>query len=485
MRRLWCAVPIIAIGCAVPAHRGAVATAEHIAFVNASVVDVENGRTVADRTVLIRGNRIVDVGPASRRRYPAGTALVDAAGKFLIPGLWDMHVHVTWGGMASWSFPLLVAHGVTGVREMGADVDSLLYWRGRTARGEIVGPRIVGTGPLLDGVPPARPEVSLVVRTAAEARHAVDSLAARGVDFIKVYEMLQRDVFLAIMNGARRIGLPVSGHVPLTVDAGEASDLGMRSLEHLRNLDLACSSVADSIREAHAAALRDGGGRPGMQLRTEMHRLRAARVRATYDPAGCTELLQRLARNGTWLVPTLSVASVYLLHPDTSDAGRARLRYVPAALRNEWQNFARQAALRPPNIAMVQADGLAALRRMVALARTHKVGMLAGTDLAPVIAWIFPGFSLHDELSLLVGAGLSPGEALQAATMNPARYLGVADSLGTVAAGSVADLVLLDANPLQDIRNTQRIRGVMLNGQYLDRRALDRLLGDIGSGTQR
>jgi imidazolonepropionase-like amidohydrolase len=343
-------------------------------------------------------------------------------------------------------------------------------------------------------VPPVFPPDAIVVRTAEEARRAVDSLADRGVDFIKSYEMLRAESFRAVLGEAKRRGLSVMGHVPLAVDAGEASDLGMRGFEHLRNIDLACSSKADSLRAARDSVLEARAGYAGgssagtaawslgygagEKVRGEIHNAQRPRALDTEDRARCSALLARLARNHTWQTATLLIQTRLLSGFDTSARLSATLRYVPRANRDRWEEATQHVAALP-------SEQRAALRRwsaweaaLVRRMRDAGVPLLAGTDEST--PYVVPGFGLHEELGALVElGGLTPAEALRAATLEPARFLHREATLGTVVPGKLADLVLLDADPLADIRNTTRVRAVIANGRLFDRAALDALLGGV------
>jgi imidazolonepropionase-like amidohydrolase len=468
-----------------------------VALTHVSVLDVRTGSVRSDQTVIVTGTRIAAVDQAGRVAVPAGALIVDATGKYLMPGLWDMHTHIIdpdTPGTPDVVFPLLVANGVTGVRDMGsADLDSIIAIRSALRAGARLGPRMLLAGKALDGLPAIFPPDEILVRTPAEGRRAVDSLAARGVDFIKPYEMLQRDVFLAIVDAAKQHRLPLAAHVPLALDAGEASDLGVRSFEHLRNIELACSSLADSLRTARVLVLAREASRPdttglafgwslgygpGALVRAQIHREQRPRARETFHAARCDALLRRLARNGTWQDATLVADDVARL--DTMATVRATLRYVPEATRALWERtVAGWDATGTHGAGRGRADieaQAAWYLKLVGLMAKRGVGILAGTDISN--PYLIPGFSLHEELGQLVRTGLTPLEAIRAATLNPARYLAATDSLGTVEVGRLADLVLLDADPFQDIGNTRKIRAVMLNGRYLDRGALDGLLAD-------
>lgn len=368
-----------------------------------AVVDVERGVALPHRTVEIAGGRIISVVPATARPHE-GALLRDGRGRYVIPGLWDMHAHLDEAALGR-----LLAHGITGVRDMGGDATELRRWRDRIADGTLLGPRLVFAGPVLAG-PPATPSASRwVVATPEEATRAVDSLAALAVDFVKVWDGVPREAFLALARRARERGLPLAGHVPTSVTPREASDAGQRSVEHLEFVPKACMGLF--------------GDRP-------------AALPAGCDAAALDSLVRHLARNGTWLDPTISMFRAY----------------VPA-----------------PAYAAIGAG----FRGLVPTLRASGVGLLAGTDTDD--GHIAAGASLHDELALLVAAGFTPAEVLRAATVSPARFLGLADSLGTVAPGRAADLVVLEGDPLRDIANTRRVAYVVRAGRLLSRAQLDSL----------
>jgi imidazolonepropionase-like amidohydrolase len=313
-----------------------------------------------------------------------------------------------------------------------------------------VGPRLVVSGPYLEGGDVPIPHI--LTRNAAEARAAVDSLARLGVDFVKVHGQLTPDTYFAAARAARARGLPLAGHVPRGVSAREASDSGQRSLEHLINIPIPCTA-------AESLALR-----PRIPLHSFLGRCSSEDQSALYA---------RFVANETWIVPTFLAAVEIAVLPERTVPGDSLARYLPDTLRR----FVAQILQLPRDVpAGADSVGRALLAKRLALVGAmHRAGvrLLAGTD-AP-LRNSPPGFGLHDELEALVRAGLSPFAALRAATLEPARYLGALDSLGTIAPGRLADLVLLDASPLDDIRNTRRIAVVMANGRLFDgvaRRAL-------------
>jgi imidazolonepropionase-like amidohydrolase len=427
---------------------------EHVA-----VIDVIAGRVQPDMTVEIRGRAIATLSASGRVQVHGGATRIDGRGKYLIPGLWDMHVHLTWlPGAAQVALPIMVANGVLGARDMHGLLEPVVALKQALANGSQIGPRLFVAGPAVDG-PNSYLPASRVVRTTDEAREAVRQLRAGGVDFIKVYSSLPRELYFVVASEAKKEGIPFVGHVPYAVTAAEASDAGQRSMEHLTEVDVGTSSEEDQIKAEEAQAMdQRRGSIPD-----------PSRLRATYDSAKAVALFERFRRNQTWQVPTLLVLhQAGRLAPGARPMDDSLLTYMSKAVREFWQSFPPELAARMAALYLFHAD-------LVGLINRAGVPMLAGTDCPN--PYVYPGFSLHDELGLLVQAGLTPAEALRAATINAARFLGVTDSLGNVAMGKVADLVLLDANPLDDIANTKRIRAVIQGGRLLDRRALDRLLG--------
>jgi imidazolonepropionase-like amidohydrolase len=427
-----------------------------------TVIDVQSGRAEPGLSVVVEGEHITGVGKRPALQTPAGARVVDASGKFLIPGLWDMHVHTAFGdwfqGAREIALPLFIANGVTGVRDMGGDLDVLLRWRKEIAQGSLVGPRMVVAGPMLDGPKPRFPS-SVAVTTPEDGRRAVRDLARRGVDFIKLQSLIPRDAVFAIAEEAKKAGLPFAGHVPDAVRASEMSRAGQKSFEHLIGI-----FEGSSTRETE---FLKGEKSPGRFLQS-------------YDEARAAALVALLARNHTWQCPTLVWEQGGNLMEERDLAHDPLAKYAPASWRDgTWKRFTEQVT------GEFNVDDLATRRRFVAkeldvVAALHRAGVpfLAGTDTVAGV-YIFPGFSLHDELGLLVKAGFTPLEALRTATVLPAAYLSMSDRLGRVQEGNLADLVLLDANPLDDIANTRRIHAVLANGRYFSRADLDALLHGV------
>lgn len=430
-----------------------------IAITHVTVVDGTSPSPRLDQTVIVQGNRIAAVGPAATAPAPPGALLLDGRGRFLVPGLWDMHVHTAIPGGRE-VLALYVANGVTGVRDMAGDWAQITAWRTEITAGQLLGPRIVAAGPYIEGGDVPIPH--LVVRTPAEARPAVDSLRRLGVDFVKLHSQLPREVYFASARAAREAGFQVAGHVPRSITPQEASDSGVSSIEHMLQVPTPCSP-AESLALAPRFPVQGVLGR------------------CTSGDVG--PLFERLARNRTWVVPTL-VAQYEIAHwPQRDLPGDAFGIYLPDTLRRYVAQIFPIVDSVPPDADSV---GMAMWEKRVALVEAmHRagVGILPGTD-AP-LRNSPPGFGLHEELATLARAGLSPFEILRTATLEPARFLGLLDSLGSIEPGKVADLVLLDANPLADIRNTRRVAAVIANGRLLDTAARQRVLRDLAASATR
>lgn len=452
------------VACSTPAGRSprdaAVESREprQIAIVGVTVIDPSSASLPAtDQTIVLEGDRIVAVGARERTAVPPGATVLDAAGKFAIPGLWDAHVHFMNAGVSA--LPVLVAQGVTSVREMGGFLDSTRAWQARMAAGTLIGPRIVTPGPILESpqylqnvrersarlggqlalrVLPYR----LGVASEDDARRVVDTLVALGVDFVKIRTVASAPVYFAILREARRAGLHVAGHSPFVVASAIAADSGQQDIEHALLLS---------------------------------------------TPPARESLYGSFARNHTWYTPTLVVSRVVTLSADS--ANRAifgpeamrldkRRRYASSHLLGWWRMQVDE-RMADTSTVTVTRNRQAFANSLVDVRELHAAGVriLAGTDAGSVL--VYPGWSLHEELELLVEAGLTPQQALWSATVGPAQFARLSESLGTIAAGKLADLVLLNASPLSDIRNTRRIDAVIQGGRVFRRSQLDSVLASV------
>lgn len=401
-------------------------TTRSLAFTHVNVIDATGAPIKTDMTVVITGERIVALDKFRKTTIPAGSEIIDASGKFLVPGLWDMHAHLGTDDFDRNShLKLFIVNGVTGIRIMDGEPEHHL-WRREITAGTLDGPRMIIASAIIGQNPIA----------AIDARQEVRRAKQSGPDFVKVHDNLSRESYFAVIDEARRLNLRVEGHVPIAITAAEASTAGQKSIEHFTGLD---DAKVDTKKALALAAL--------------------------------------LRKNHTWLCPTLIMRLSYASLDDESKAHDPRLSYVKPSWAGRWLRMSAEAG----KTAAIEWEGRRQLvqkeKALVGLMQQAGVGILAGTD--EVSPFVAPGFSLHDELLLLVESGLTTMQALQTATLNPARFLNKTTEFGTIERGRLADLILLDANPLLDIRNTQKINSVVVNGRLLDRQTLDRMLSEI------
>ena len=437
-----------------------------LAIVHVDVVDVMIGELVPDQTILIAGDRIAWVGPAADVRMPQGTEVVLGEGRFLIPGLWDMHVHLQYAWDAEVSLPMFLAHGVTGVRDMASDVQEpnqgfsglpdLLAWRERIERGELAGPRLLAlsTWPVAaDG------------QLGGDAEALVDGFVERGAEFIKVLQGLSMEAYFDLIFAAEERGLAVAGHVPLAVGMIEASKAGQISIEHAR----------DFLFDGFPGGAQWRAVTKTQNPPTEVLR----RMVDEHDPSLVRQVAEILAENATRYCPTHVTRRFDAFADDLAFLDDSRRAYVPALRWDSWALDAGNVVARDPSV-----EGRAVLMDFyrlgledTATAVDAGVEVLAGTDAND--SYAFPGSGLHDELEELVSAGLTPARALQAATSTGARFLDLTSDHGSIEAGKLADLVLLDGNPLLDVSQTRSIEAVIFDGRLYTRADLDALMQGV------
>ncbi len=437
-------------------------SAAPLAITHVTVIDTAGGPARSDMTVLVEGDRIVQVAPSAAATIPPGARTLDGAGKYLIPGLWDMHIHAFFGdwvpGGREVTLPLFVAFGVTGVRDMGSDLEPILAARRDVAAGKLLGPRMIVSGPMLDG-PKTQFPAALPIVTPEDGRRAVRMLKGRGVDFIKIQSYVPRDAWFAIADECRRQKIVFAGHVPDAVRASEASTAGQKSFEHLIGVFEASTPIEDQLMKGPKGPAKFLDG---------------------FDAAKEASLAALLSEDRTWQCPTLYWERGQWLVDVVDVKNDPDAKYAPLSWRGKsWPKFS--AGI----LKDLATDPLPVREKFVQheleiVARLHAAGVpfLAGTD-TPAGVNVVPGVSLHRELERFVAAGFTPLEALQTATILPASYLEKTGDFGTVEKGRIADLVLLDADPTVNIRNTRRIAAVVSDGRLFSRQDLDRILADI------
>lgn len=449
-----------------------------LAIANVAVIDVETGVIRPNQTIILKNERIFTIEPSEKSETQTALTLIDGTGKFAIPGLWDMHVHlVNDEPTVDWDFdeqenqllayePAWVAFGVTGLREMSGGVWSLKM-RDRVESGEIDGPHLVIGSPILDGPYPIFPGNGVMaIANPEEARVAVESLHEAGFDFLKTYNFLSPESYQAIHETAKRLGMEVAGELPLSVSAWDAAELGQHSIEHMTGIEIACSSMEEVLRADYSAGVAAVAINPDLNNQVPLWSRSEWEPVASFDAKRCQRLYRHLVEHDVWVTPTLTIQRriSYPENPEVTD--NPYLKYITkydADVQGLVAQFDPERRLRPTYDHRFDAvDDMQAAG----------IGILAGSDQQG-------GFWLHDELQIYVDAGLTPLEALQTATINPAKYLGREDELGTITPGKFADIVLLNANPLDNISNTLEIDSVILKGRIYDRRTLDSMLMQV------
>jgi hypothetical protein len=445
------------------------------------VIDVTGGQLWRDRDVVVRQGLVASVEPAASAFLAGELVEIDGRGRFLIPGLWDMHTHSSTLA-PQYYHPLLIANGVTGVREMWgcmsepesfvACIDDRRRWTDALEDHSGLSPRFISQSSFqINGgneVPEEYPEFFKVLDE-NDASQIAAFYAAAGADFLKIYSELPLSAYRSLADQARRHGLFLAGHRPLSVSLEEMLAVGQKSVEHPRLFLFECYRHAATFR-----ALRDPMAAYDEHLRQ--------RLVDEHDAQRCKVLMREMANSATWWVPTLQVLKMSAYAGDESFRRDRRLNYIPYLIREGiWLPDANRAASQ----ATPDPDS-GVFRRMYRMAlghvgQAHAAGIkiLVGTDAGDT--YIFPGFSVHDELGELVAAGLSPLHAIRAATIESAVFGGVGAVYGSIEVGKVADMILLDDNPLADIRHTRKIRGLFFNGRFYDRAALDQLLDFVES----
>lgn len=447
--RNYCLLPILLISLFAKAQE------KRLVLHKVNIVDVEKGKLLKDQTVAIAGDRINFITKATAFKPATNDSVVDCHGQYLIPGLWDMHTHV-W--TPDYFFSLFIGNGVTGIRGMFEQSVAAQYWQKRGNTPGDISPRGYYAGPIVDGPKPIWPG-SVAVTDAARGRKVVDSLKNQAkVDFIKVYSLLERDAYFAIADEAKKQGVVFAGHVPNKVTVLEAAKAGQKTMEHLYGfLELASDSseyyyglVNGTIKDSNFAT---------RNARREL-------LRRTYSEKKLASIIKDLKQYDAWICPTMTVNRGIAFINDSTFRKDDRMVYVAPMIKNMWdpKNDFRLRTATPEYFRGEQVE-YEMKKKIVRALHQGGIPLLAGTDTPN--PFCFPGFSLHDELEIFTECGLSPLEALRTATLNPARYFGIEMDLGTVATGKLADLVLLEANPLENINNTRQVGAVVLKGRFL------------------
>ena len=440
-----------------------------------TLIDVVSGQLRPNQVVAVTQGKIVRVGPAGQGSYPAKQQL-DGTGRYLMPGLWDMHVHFRGGDTLiaanKKSLALYLAHGITTVRDAGGDMTpSIFQWRREEAAGTLAGPRIFTSGPKIDG-PGATWPGSLEVETPAQVSKALDSLQHLKVDYVKIYDSkISGAAYLSTITQAEQRGMKTTGHMPYSVTLGEAITRGLDATEHLYYVFKACSSKEDSLTALVQASLKTTKPLGLFALLPAVY--------DTYSPATATRIFQQMAAHHTAAVPTLAIGTT-LASLATNDHAHDTLRaYIDPKIQRTYTRRLASARQQSPTAQAFTKKLEVKFMTLIPQMQAAGVTILAGSDSGPFNSFTYPGASLQEELLLLVQAGLTPAQALRAATINGAQFMGVAARTGTIAVGKDADLLLLSANPLANIANVKKIDAVVSRGKAYSASALAALLRSI------
>jgi len=438
---------------------------------NTNIIDTKTGDVLYNRDVVILLDSIAHIEENSASTIYISDKIVDGTDKFLIPGLWDMHTH-TWWGYKDF-FPLLLANGVTGIREMFGNLEEIARIKREIQNGKLLGPEIVSAGPIVDGDPPAWPS-SDVASTPEEGREIVRQQKAGGADFIKVYNRLERDVYFAIADECNNQNIPFSGHIPIRISLVEALLAGHGTIEHFYGITDYCSSKSEYLLALYNKEITNdsliGPGTYYNRIEFEI---------TTYDPAKESSLIKLMGENNAWVCPTMVVHKGFQRNLDPDYRTDERLKYMPSYTTGSWKITKDSVpSARDLSNLELEIEWYELFPPLIKPLSQNGTNFLAGTDYPN--PYTFAGFSIHEEMEIFVDeAGLTPLEALRTATLNPAKFLKSEETKGSVEVGKEADLVLLSANPLEQISNTKKITGVVLKGKYNSADSLNEAMEEI------
>jgi len=451
-----------------------------IVVTNTSLIDMNNGQVSEGMTLIIKNGIITTIGKSNKIEPSSEAKIVNGTGKYVIPGLWDMHAHTSSESVTrSILYPSFIANGVTGIRVLSADcfepcweldmsIEQSRGLQSEVKDGKVIGPKTILGSTYINGAKPGDSSTVEAPGNKIDGKKLVHLLLDRGVDFIKIYDAIPREAYFGIADEANMQGLPFAGHVPLSIKASEASDAGQKSIEHCcaGSLFEECSSEEKRLREQITKLIQSREPKNMYSLVLELVK--------TYDDAKCQEVYKIFLKNNTFYTPTLVATEMdnILIKDDWRDD--PRLKYLPKKEHEFW--FEDEVATK--ELLGIQ-DPLIREKRFDIVGDMNKAGvkLLAGSDCG--VFGVHYGFGLHDELELLVEAGLTELEALQTATINAAEYADKSDSYGNIKIGLMADLILLEANPLDNISNTKQIYSVLSNGKFYDRQSIDAILENV------
>ena len=465
VRALW------TLSSAAPERR----TPTRIVIEDVTVLELKTGRLFAHKNVVIEEGMITTVENSTTHDHWTNADVVDGRGKFLMPGMWDMHSHITHTEV---DFPLYIANGVLGIRNMGGVQQQVFAWDAKLKDGSLFGPLAFVSGPILDGPGgPVEPKsYGVFIANADQARAEVKELKSKQADFIKVYDGLSRESYFAIANESKKVGLPFAGHVPNDVTILEAVRAGQRSIEH------GIEHRGESTAEEQLIQRGKTNNFMAEAMRTKNFTLIPEGIAAegniwlrNFSQNRADALYRALAQSGTYLCPTLVVERWGAYGDEIAAQPDARQQYIDPKTLVYWQpSMNMLTKYRTPAYKQWFKDKYAKLQEQLPKQQALGVQLLAGTDLT--VPFTYPGSSVHDEVRLFAAAGLTPLEALQTATTHPVEFFGLQQSLGSVTVGKKAELVLLNGNPLGDLNNLDRIEAVVSHKRVIRRAELDQMM---------
>lgn len=420
---------ILAIGFLIASISAATAQVRpsYLVIKNINIIDVIKGEVFPNQDVVIKDKVIYSIEPSNSKASSPDSKYIDGTGKYLLPGLWDMHVHLCWEkNNDTLLFPILLQNGITGIRDMGGDLEIIRTFKERLKEGKIAGPEIYGAGPMIDGIPPVHPDFSMPVDDKTNMKAVLDSLKSNGADFFKVYSLLKESQLKDIASYCSANHISFAGHLSEYIEPEVSISLGQKSVEHLNRLD--------NIWEINKSRI---------------------------DSIGHSMVAKEI-----FLCPTLVTYQLKTKIRDTSIRKWKYDKYIPATLMEEWKRtWASRLKRHTKNADWEKLDKTYSSQKEL-VGHLHKMGvmLLAGSDFAGM-PYVYPGIGLQEELFLLVQAGLSNQQALRTATINPAIYMSVQQRYGSVSVGKYADLIILNCNPFEDIKNIQSINSVLLKGK--------------------
>lgn len=435
---------------------------EKILIHNVNVIDPLDGIS-KNTNVEISNNKISRVGKKTSIFY---SKKIDGSGKYLIPGLWDSHVHLYFDQELAKDMPMLfLKFGITSIRDTGGDFNFLDSIKKLSEKYPKSYPRLKISGPLIDGKfnvynGERLPNLSVKTEDVKETESVVNKLIASGADFLKAYEMLSPEQFEIIMKIAKKKKINVTGHIPLSMDIETASNLGLNSLEHIKNLELWATKDKNELLKERRGMMKNTRDLSGLSLRGMIHSTQKNYAINNLDENEIIKIYDALYKNSTWQIPTISIYKVPIYKIFKSEYWIENLKYLPKKTRETWKQ---RIDFSNDKIDPKQKDFSDWIQKTTGEMYDYGIKFMAGTDTP--LGFLIPGFSLHTELELLVESGMSELDALKSATINPSRYFKMENDLGLIKEGYIADLILLNKNPLNNIKNTLDIYAVIKDGE--------------------